>query len=322
MGEALITELRRMADERSTGTLTVGDGVLHFADGRITGAGCPRTPGLEQLVVTTGLATADDWQRAQAGDPGPILRRPRLQMLAMLAVFDAAYFLLAEPGTPEFRPAPAQWLAAVCRIPLEVLVHECDRRHAAEPGSWPLELVDRAPVVPARRTRRKRVPLTGGEAEILAAADARRSIAGIAGDLGRTSYGCLVAVRRLTRVGLLEAPSAARPPAVPAAPAPAPAALAPLPRRRRITVVPPEAPPRAPGPRHAAAADPPENAAGQHDSAPSGAGPRHAVPAEPGETSAPRATVAPAEAAAVPEIWKPVDRELLVRLRTALEEFV
>ncbi|MCX4095084.1 hypothetical protein [Nocardia sp. alder85J] len=368
MGDDITAALRRLADERRTGVLALGDGALHFAEGEITAAACPRTPALERLVVTTGVATAADWQRAQAGDPGSVLRRPRLQMLALLSVFDAAYFLLATPVTPVFRPAPAHWLSAVCRIPIGVLVHECARRHAAESGPWPMELVDRTPVVPAGR-HRKRVPLTSGEAEILAAADARRSIAGIAGDLGRTSYGCLVAVRRLTGVGLLEEPGSTRPgpaaprPAAPAPPtrpesapaarresapparpvsappdraasalsdpaasappdsvAPAPPTRAvpapparpaaaakprPLPRRRKVTVIPPEAPPpgdaAAPGP---AAAVPPGATAPTEVAVPQG------------DTAA-----SPETAVVVPELWKPVDRELLIRLRTALEEF-
>jgi hypothetical protein len=61
--------------------------------------------------------------------------------------------------------------------------------------------------VPVRRVRRRRLVLTGGQAEVLAAADARRSVAGIGRELGRTTYGCLVAVRDLTAAGLIEPPA-------------------------------------------------------------------------------------------------------------------
>ncbi|MGK8522272.1 hypothetical protein ACRS6B_12260 [Nocardia asteroides] len=206
MSPELAVELRRLEKEGSTGVLHAGDGAFHLAEGAIVSADCRRTTGLDRLVVEAGVATAEDWRRAGAGDPGRVLGRPRLETLAMLSVFDAAYFLLASPAVPEFRPAPPHWLAPVCHITPQVLVQECARRGDPESGPWPADLVDRAPVVPVRRVRRRRVVLTGGQAEVLAAADARRSVAGIGRELGRTTYGCLVAVRDLTAAGLIEPP--------------------------------------------------------------------------------------------------------------------
>ncbi|WP_433199346.1 hypothetical protein ACQP1G_06425 [Nocardia sp. CA-107356] len=206
MGVDVATELRRLEKERSTGVLCAGDGAFHLADGAITAADCLRTANLDLLAVAAGVATAEELRRAAAGDPRSVLARPRLETLALLSVFDAAYFLLATPVVPEFRPAPPHWLTPVCHIPPRVLLHECARRGDPEAEPWPAELVDRAPVVPVRRVRRRRVTLTGGQTEVLAAADGRRSIAGIARDLGRTSYGALVAVRELTTAGLIEAP--------------------------------------------------------------------------------------------------------------------
>lgn len=203
----LADELQRLEDEGRTGVLRVGDGEFHLADGTIASASCSRTTGLDRLVVEAGVASAEDWQRAGTGDPGPILERPLLETLALLSVFDAAYFLLATPVVAEFRPAPAHWLSAVCHIRPRALVRECVRRGDPGSGPWPAELVDRAAVVPVRRVRRRRVVLTGGQAEILAAADNRRSVTGIARDLGRTAYGCLEAVRDLTVAGLIEPPS-------------------------------------------------------------------------------------------------------------------
>ncbi|MBF6300725.1 hypothetical protein IU459_24730 [Nocardia amamiensis] len=239
MGVELAVELRRLESEGSTGVLRAGDGAFHLADGAIVSADCGRTTGLDRLVIEAGVATAEDWQRAGAGDPGRVLGRPRLETLALLSVFDAAYFLLASPAVPEFRPAPPHWLAPVCHITPHALVHECARRGDPEWGPWPAELVDRAPVVPVRRVRRRRVVLTGGQAEVLAAADAQRSIAGISRELGRTTYGCLMAVRDLTAAGLIERPIATPPPAEPLRPA-EPEAVIPvaagapgrLPRRR------------------------------------------------------------------------------------------
>ncbi|MEV3959435.1 hypothetical protein AB0M34_00840 [Nocardia sp. NPDC050193] len=201
----LADELQRLEDEGRTGVLRVGDGEFHLAAGAIASATCSRTTGLDRLVVAAGVASAADWERADTGDPGPMLGRPLLETLALLAVFDAAYFLLARPVMPEFRPAPAHWLSAVCTIRPRALVRECARRGDPDSGPWPAELVDRAAVVPVRRIRR-RVLLTGSQAEVLAAADNRRSVTGIARDLGRTAYGCLEAVRDLTVAGLIEPP--------------------------------------------------------------------------------------------------------------------
>ncbi|NKY54905.1 hypothetical protein [Nocardia flavorosea] len=256
MGIELVDELRRLEDEGSTGVLHAGDGVFHLADGAIASAECRRTTGLDRLAAEAGVAGAGEWQRAAAGDPSPVLGRPVFETLALLSVFDAAYFLLSGPVVAEFRPAPPHWLAPVCHIPPRVLVRECARRGDPNAGPWPAQLVDRSPVVPVRRIRRNRVVLTGGQAEVLAAADTRRSVTVIARDLGRTAYGCLEAVRDLTAAGLIEPPADRQTQA-----SPRPAAEPAL--RRRV---------------------------------------RQEVPVpEDGE-------------------WEPVDRQLLLRLRTALED--
>lgn len=256
MGIELVDELRRLEDEGSTGVLHAGDGVFHLADGAIASAECRRTTGLDRLAAEAGVAGADEWQRAAAGDPGPVLGRPVFETLALLSVFDAAYFLLSGPVVAEFRPAPPHWLAPVCHIRPRVLVRECARRGDPNSGPWPAQLVDRSPVVPVRRVRRNRVVLTGGQAEVLAAADTHRSVTVIARDLGRTAYGCLEAVRDLTAAGLIEPP---------------------VDRRAQAS------------PRHAA-----EPALRRRV--------RQAVPVpEDGE-------------------WEPVDQQLLLRLRTALED--
>ncbi|WP_157575161.1 hypothetical protein [Nocardia yamanashiensis] len=268
----LAAELARLESERLTGVLRTGDGAFHLIEGVVAGADCRRTPGLDRMVIEAGVATAADWQRAGLGDPGHVLERPRLEALAVLSIFDAAYFLLSAPSLAEFQPAPPHWLAGVCQVPPRALIHECARR--GDPGPWSASLVDRAPVVPVRRTRCRRVVLTGGQAEILAAADARRSITAIAQDLGRTAYGCLVAVRELTAAGLIEPPAPHTPvvmtDSVITEPVVAPAVTGPvpLPRRRR------------------------------------------------GQATA----VAPPAPLPVPELWEPVDRDILVRLRAALKE--
>ncbi|MFJ4650391.1 hypothetical protein ACIP5Y_03840 [Nocardia sp. NPDC088792] len=275
MRDELALELQRLEQQRCTGTLHSGAGAIHLVDGAVTAADCPHTTGLDRLLIEAGVATVEEWRRARAGDPGGLLARSRLETFALLAVFDAAYFLLAAPAPLEFRPGPPHWLAAACRISPGALLHECRRR--GDPGAppWPVSLVDQAPVVPIRRVRRRRVVLTGGQAEVLAAADARRSIAGIARDLGRTTYGCLLAVRELTAAGLVE------PPVVVVLPDPVRAVL----------------------------------------SEPVLPDPVLSVPTRP-ESQAPplRRRVRQATSVAVPDRWEPPDRDVLVRLRAALEE--
>ncbi|MBF6144840.1 hypothetical protein [Nocardia nova] len=238
MGADLAVEMTRLEQERSTGVLHAGDGSFHFARGEVVTADCRRTTGLGRLVVEAGVATAEDWQRAGSGDPGNLLSRPRLETLALLSVFDAAYFLLSAPAIAEFEPAPEHWLAPICHINPRLLVHECARRGDPEAGPWPAELVARTPVVPVRRVRRRRIALTGGQAEVLAAVDGRRTVADIAEELGRTSYGCLEAVRDLTLAGLVQQPVLSASAAADSAHAAAP----PLVRRRRnaVSVAPPD----------------------------------------------------------------------------------
>ncbi|MFE5287329.1 hypothetical protein ACFRAQ_20390 [Nocardia sp. NPDC056611] len=279
MDSELVIELRRLEQQRGTGVLTVGDGAFHLVEGAIVAADCRRTTGLDRLAITAGLTDAEGWRRARSGTPDQLPTGPRLETLALLSVFDAAYLLLAAPARVEFREEPAHWLAHACRITPGALIHECARRGDPAAGVWPVELVDRVAVVPVRRVQRRRVVLTGGQAEVLAAVDARRSISGLAEDLGRTTYGCLLAVRELTAAGLIEAPVMV--------------ALA----DHIGAVAEPDRAPAEPSP----AAD--ENSAAATNSAP---------PL--------RRRVRQAAAVAVPDRWEPPDRDVLIRLRAALEE--
>ncbi|MFC4123996.1 hypothetical protein [Nocardia rhizosphaerae] len=307
MSAALAEELHRHEERGSTGVLRVGDGEFHLARGAIASAGCRRTIGLGRLVVESGVATAEDWRRAGAGDPGPLLHRPRLETLALLAVFDAAYLLLASDAAPEFRPAPEHWLAPVCRIAPHALVHEFARRSDPERGPWPAELVANVPVVPAGRVRGNRVVLTAGQAEMLAAADAHRSIAEIAADLGRTTYGCLVDVRALTTAGLIRPPVETRSTGRHLALAPPPSDDAAhhrlsVPDSPNTTV--PVLPRRVPTSGGSGATERSGRHAADEEAAAHARLPGHLVGAAPYE----------------PERWQQVDREILIRLRAALEE--
>ncbi|MFE3060029.1 hypothetical protein [Nocardia sp. NPDC059239] len=300
MDSELVLELRRLEQQCGTGALTVGDGAFHLVEGAIVAAECRRTTGLDRMAVAAGLTDTEGWRRARAAAaggprPGPadgLLTSPRLETLALLSVFDAAYMLLAASAPLEFRAGPPHWLAAACRITPGALLHECARRGDPATGEWPVELVDRVAVVPVRRVRRRRVVLTGGQAEVLAAVDARHSITAIAEDLGRTTYGCLLAVRELTAAGLIEPPVVVTLADHIGLPAPPDAGGRPDPGDRT-------------GARHRAA--------------------EPAVPAQPASAAADsmpplRRRIRQAAAVTVPDRWEPPDRDVLIRLRAALEE--
>ncbi|MEC3954530.1 hypothetical protein VMT65_15920 [Nocardia sp. CDC153] len=293
MDSELVLELRRLEQQRGTGVLTVGDGAFHFVEGAIVAAECARTTTLDRMVVASGVATTEQWRRARGGGEDRLLERPRVETLALLSVFDAAYVLLAAPAPLAFHGGPPHRLARTCRITPGALIHECARRGDPHAGAWPVELVDRVAVVPVRRVRRRRVVLTGGHAEVLAVVDARRSITGIAEDLGRTTYGCLLAVRELTAVGLVEPPvMVALADPIRTVPAPAPAA----------SVSAPAASVSAPAASVSAPAAPVSTGTATDSVPPL------------------RRRVRQAAAVDIPDRWEPPDRDVLIRLRAALEE--
>ncbi|GAA1789913.1 hypothetical protein [Actinomadura chokoriensis] len=177
MGGDICGVLRVLERERRTGVLRVGDdGAFHLAGGAVVRAESRHVPGAGDLP----------------GGPDPEL----------LALFDAAYFLLGSAAEPVFAEAAAD---GALRITVPTLVHEQRRRRARLDAAWPDGGVDAAPVVPVRRVRRQRVILTGVQAEILLNADGRRTPARLARDLGRTAFGCLLAVRGLAAASLVEA---------------------------------------------------------------------------------------------------------------------
>ncbi|MFE3194653.1 hypothetical protein ACFXHA_36995 [Nocardia sp. NPDC059240] len=288
MDSELLIELRRLEQEHGTGVLTVGDGAFHLVEGAIVAAECERTTGLDRMVVASGVATTEHWRRARTGGDDRLLTSPRLETLALLSVFDAAYVMLGAPvllpqppdaPVVEFRPGPKHRLAHACRITPGALIHECARRGDPGAGVWPVELIDRVTVVPARRVRRRRVVLTGGQAEVLAAVDTRRTVSALAEELGRTTYGCLLAVRELTAIGLIEPPVTVT-------------------LTDRVSTAP--AAPLAAG------------AVGTEEAEPATAAPDSPPPL--------RRRVRQAAVVAVPDRWEPPDRDVLIRLRAALEE--
>ncbi|MFG2002469.1 hypothetical protein ACGFNU_25270 [Spirillospora sp. NPDC048911] len=185
MSRAIPRRLRLLERERTTGVLRVGDdGAFEVVNGVVTFAESPHAPGAERL----------------AGEA----RAPSPDMLALIAAFDAAYFLVASAAEPEFVPGERLDSAAPCRLTVATLVHECDRRRELLTSRWPHEPLDRVPVIPVHRVRRQRVILTGLEAEILLNADGRRTPVDLAHHLGRPAFACLLAVHDLAAASLLQ----------------------------------------------------------------------------------------------------------------------
>ncbi|NVI86954.1 hypothetical protein [Actinomadura sp. BRA 177] len=174
MGADVCEVLGSLERDRCTGVVRVGgDGAFHVDRGAVVRA--------ESRHVSAGAGL----------DP---------ELSALLAMFDAAYFLLGSGAEPVFTEGAA---GGDLRVTVATLVHEQRRRRARLDAAWPDGGVDLAPVVPVRRVRRQRVILTGVQAEILLNADGRRTPARLARDLGRTAFGCLLAVRGLAAASLV-----------------------------------------------------------------------------------------------------------------------
>ncbi|MCP9951652.1 DUF4388 domain-containing protein [Actinomadura madurae] len=190
VGNTISDVLGSLERERRTGLLRVGgDGTVHVDRGAVVHAESPHAPG----------------PRPGGADP---------ELPALLALFDAAYFLLGSTAEPVFTEGAPR--GRPFRVTVATLVHERRRRRALLDAAWPDAGVDAAPVVPVRRVRRQRVILTGVQAEILLNADGRRAPGRLARDLGRTAFGCLLAVRGLAAASLIRTD----PPAVPGPPPP------------------------------------------------------------------------------------------------------
>ncbi|MFD0683645.1 hypothetical protein [Actinomadura fibrosa] len=184
----VVAVLGTLERERRTGVLRAGDdGALYLDGGAVVRAESRHAPGPEDLL----------------GGPDPEL----------LALFDAAYFVLGSEVEPQFIDGPVP--DAPCRVTAATLVHECRRRRALLASAWPSADVDVAPVVPVRRVRRQRVILTGLQAEILLNADGDAAPAELARRLGRTAFACLLAVRGLAAAALVQAPPLDGAPAAP-----------------------------------------------------------------------------------------------------------
>ncbi|GAA3222304.1 hypothetical protein [Actinocorallia longicatena] len=215
----LRAELARLSERQANGALRFGtDGALHLRDGAIIAADAPGVPDLETLLTASGRLSASAWKRTRekgldgvgpgASTPSR-LSRAELEMYALIALFDAAHHLAGSAADPTFvKRREAHWLGTLTPVPAGTLLHELRTRRTRLTAAWPSDLADDAPLVPVRRLNRQRVILTGLQAELLLNADDQMTPAELARKLGRTRFGCTLAVRGLIASALAKAPDA------------------------------------------------------------------------------------------------------------------
>ncbi|MFG2907166.1 hypothetical protein ACGF13_19130 [Kitasatospora sp. NPDC048286] len=215
-GEALTL----LADRRATGALHGPLGSLHLVDGQVTAAESSRAPGLADLLTGCGRITPEDWAellrvhgpRATVGDAlveRRLLTRGELELGHLGTLFDAAFFVLADPGGGvwRFEADVRHWLGPVAQVAPGRIRREVERRRRLLDGIWPWGQLDTAPVRPAGHGRRpSHRPSGRRRRELLDHADGRRTPADLARLLGRSGFGVTADVRRLAAAGLLDAP--------------------------------------------------------------------------------------------------------------------
>ncbi|GHH67185.1 hypothetical protein GCM10017673_13930 [Streptosporangium violaceochromogenes] len=208
-----------LADDHATGALRLGRiGTLYLVDGRVTHAESAVSPAVEDLLTACGRISAhavrQARQAATAQRPGGerlisqgVLTRGELELCALGALLDAAYFLLgATVHRPGFQPGARHWLGARWHLDVTELSRECERRRRQLDQVWPSTELDALPVVPVGRVPAQAVVLTPLQWEVVVGADAAATPADLAHRLGRPAYSVLLAVRQLAAAGLLRLP--------------------------------------------------------------------------------------------------------------------
>ncbi|MFJ6619446.1 hypothetical protein ACIQOW_17920 [Kitasatospora sp. NPDC091335] len=299
--------LALLARGRATGALYGPLGSLHLVDGRVTAAESARAPGLAELLTGCGRTTPEEWAEllrvhgphervGEALVERRLLTRGELELGHLGTLFDAAFFVLADPsgGRWRFDADARHWLGPVAAVDPARLHREVERRRRLLDGIWPWGQLDNAPVRPVEHGRRPpHRPSGRRRRELLDHADGRRTPADLARLLGRSGFGVTADVRRLAAAGLLDA---LRPPEAPAADAPVAGAPAPegsVPATRAPVAPPPAAGGRAPGGLHRRVPG-----AALRDAGLAGAGLRGGGPADAPAAAAPAAARAAAPTAA------------------------
>ncbi|WP_033323202.1 hypothetical protein [Streptomyces yerevanensis] len=220
VGPGVSPMLRRLAAERATGVLLRERGSLHLADGQVTYAESPESPGLDVLLATGGVLDAEVWREAvaRAGTDGRVGRflvdsgrvtEGALELCHAAALFDAAYFVLGPSGAPaRFRYGAAHWLGPVRPVPVAALERETLRRRELLHRIWPDPATDTAPLIRADRAAEPPVPAR--QQAVLDQVNGVRTAADISFALGRPAFHTLVELRRLATAGIVT--TASQPP--------------------------------------------------------------------------------------------------------------
>ncbi|GAA4559146.1 hypothetical protein [Planotetraspora kaengkrachanensis] len=221
----LDTVLTRLAADNATGSLRVGkDGTVYLTGGRVSYVECTTTPGVEELLTTSGRISASGVRgiRQAAGpeaDGGDlliekgVLSRGELEFCVLGATLDASFFLLRPAGTPRsrFKEGDTHWLGTHWYFDVPGLFRECERRSARLERAWPSAELDGEAVVPVGRLNGGHVLLTAPQWELVLAADSTATPLDLARRLGRPAYSTLLAVRELAAAGLLATHAASGP---------------------------------------------------------------------------------------------------------------
>lgn len=213
--------LTQVAGERQTGALVVDGhpgGTVYLIEGKVTHADSPAAPGVGELLTASGRLAGRTWQAAlDAGTAqarvGELLvtqghlTQGELELCALGAIYDAAYFALAPAAAPvDFLDGATHWLGPVVRVDAAAVNREARRRGRMLDEIFPDGRIDAAPVIPVPRPPTERVTLTAAQWELLVSADGQRTPADLAQLLGRAGYATIQELRRLAALGLIELP--------------------------------------------------------------------------------------------------------------------
>ena len=226
--------LTQLAGAGETGALHVESepgGVVYLTDGWVSYVETPASPGVGELLTTSGRLPAAVWEAAAASgaEAGPLLvaqghlTQGELELCTLGAIYDAAFFVLAPaPARLRFEAGERHWLGPVCQVDAAVLGRELTRRRKLLDEAHPSSDVDTMPLVAVPRAPTPRLVLTGAQWELIVHCDGHRTASDLARLLGRSGYTTLLEVRRLAAAGLVRgaAPEARSPTGAAAPPGP------------------------------------------------------------------------------------------------------
>jgi hypothetical protein len=221
--------LTQLAGAGETGALHVEGkpgGIVYLTDGWVSYVECPASPGVGELLTTSGRLPAQVWAAVTASgeEIGPLLvaqghlTQGELELCTLGAIYDAAFFVLSPaPARVRFEAGERHALGPVCQVDAAVLGRELTRRRKLLDDVHPSSEVDTGRLRANPRAPTPRLVVTAPQWELIVHCDGQRTATELARLLGRAGYTTLLELRRLAAAGLV----AAIPPDEPAADAPA-----------------------------------------------------------------------------------------------------